>query len=502
MNDTTEKNVNENQTTEADYGAEVAVRREKLKTLCAEGNNPYEQTKFVTTATSADILADAAGYEGKTVSVAGRVLSRRMMGKASFAHILDAKGQIQIYVKIDNVGAEVYDRWKRADVGDIFGVTGTVFTTHKGEVSISVTEMKLLSKSLLPLPEKFHGLKDNDLRYRQRYVDLIANPEVKDCFVVRGKIIKAIRDLLDEKGFVEVETPVLNTIAGGASARPFVTHHNTLDLNMYMRIAPELYLKRLIVGGFDKVYEIGKMFRNEGMDVKHNPEFTMMELYEAYADYHDMMDITEEIYRAAMKAAGKEGKITYQGTEIDMTFPWERLPMLDAIKRYVGIDYDKMTAAEALAAAKAAGVEIDPKKTAWGNIVYATFDQKVEEKLIQPVFITDYPVEESPLTKRSNEDPRLTYRFEFFIFAREMGNAYSELNDPIDQRERFERQVALRNGGDDEAQMMDEDYVTALEYGLPPTGGLGIGIDRMIMLLTDSASIRDVMLFPTMKPKK
>lgn len=502
MNDTTEKNITENQSAEAEYGEQVAVRREKLKNLCAAGENPYEQTKFDCTATSAEILGNVAEYEGKTVSVAGRVLSRRMMGKASFAHVLDAKGQIQIYVKIDNVGAETYEKWKKADVGDIFGVTGTVFVTHKGEVSVSATAMVLLSKSLLPLPEKFHGLKDNDLRYRQRYVDLIANPEVKDCFVVRGKIIKAIRDLLDEKGFVEVETPVLNTIAGGASARPFVTHHNTLDLNMYMRIAPELYLKRLIVGGFDKVYEIGKMFRNEGMDVKHNPEFTMMELYQAYADYHDMMDITEEIYRAAMKAAGKEGKITYQGTEIDMTFPWERLTMLEAIKRYVGIDYDKMTAEEALAAAKTAGVEIDPKKTAWGNIVYATFDQKVEEKLIQPVFITDYPVEESPLTKRSNEDPRLTYRFEFFIFAREMGNAYSELNDPIDQRERFERQVALRDNGDDEAQMMDEDYVTALEYGLPPTGGLGIGIDRMIMLLTDSASIRDVMLFPTMKPKK
>ncbi len=502
MNDTTEKTNTENQVTEAEYGEQVAVRREKLKNLCAVGENPYSQTKFVCTATSADILADVASYEGKTVSIAGRVLSRRMMGKASFAHVLDAKGQIQIYVKIDNVGAEIYDKWKKADVGDIFGITGNVFVTHKGEVSVSATEMTLLSKSLLPLPEKFHGLKDNDLRYRQRYVDLIANPEVKDCFVVRGKIIKAIRDLLDEKGFVEVETPVLNTIPGGANARPFVTHHNTLDLNMYMRIAPELYLKRLIVGGFDKVYEIGKMFRNEGMDVKHNPEFTMMELYQAYVDYHDMMDITEEIYRVALKAAGKEGKITYQGTEIDMSFPWERLPMLEAIKRYVGIDYDKMTAEEALVAAKSAGVEIDPKKTAWGNIVYATFDQKVEEKLIQPVFITDYPVEESPLTKRSNEDPRLTYRFEFFIFAREMGNAYSELNDPIDQRERFERQVALRNNGDDEAQMMDEDYVTALEYGLPPTGGLGIGIDRMIMLLTDSASIRDVMLFPTMKPKK
>lgn len=485
-----------------DYGEQVRIRREKLSALTQEGKNPYEQTKFIVDATSNGILGDFANYENKSVRIAGRILSRRMMGKASFAHLLDSKGKIQIYVKRDNVGEDVYAEWKKADIGDIYGIEGTVFMTHSGEVSVSVTAMTMLSKSLLPLPEKFHGLKDNDLRYRQRYVDLIANPEVKENFVVRSRIIKAIRDLLDSKGFVEVETPVLNTIAGGASARPFITHHNTLDLNMYMRIAPELYLKRLIVGGFDKVYEIGKMFRNEGMDVKHNPEFTMMELYQAYADYNDMMDITEEIYHAALIAAGKGDKITYEGVEIDLTSPWERLTMLDAIKRYVGIDFDKMNDAEALEAAKKAGVEIDDKKTAWGNIVYATFDQKVEEKLIQPVFITDYPIEESPLTKQKTEDPRLTYRFEFFIFAREMGNAYSELNDPIDQKERFLRQVALREKGDDEAQMMDEDFVTALEYGMPPTGGLGIGIDRLIMLLTDSSSIRDVMLFPTMKPKK
>ncbi len=488
--------------TEEEYGEQVRIRREKLASMSQEGKNPYCETKFEVSATSKQIVDDPDEYMEKTVTVAGRVLSRRIMGKASFAHILDAKGKIQIYVKRDNVGEEVYTAWKKADIGDIYGIEGTVFTTHTGEISISVTKMTMLSKSLLPLPEKFHGLKDNDLRYRQRYVDLIVNPEVKDNFVVRSKIIKAIRDLLDSKGFVEVETPVLNTIAGGASARPFITHHNTLDLNMYMRIAPELYLKRLIVGGFDKVYEIGKMFRNEGMDVKHNPEFTMMELYQAYADYNDMMDITEEIYHAALTAAGKGDKITYEGVEIDLTSPWERLTMLDAIKRYVGIDYDKMSAEEALEAAKSAGVEIDDKKTAWGNIVYATFDQKVEEKLIQPVFITDYPIEESPLTKQKNEDPRLTYRFEFFIFAREMGNAYSELNDPLDQKERFLSQVALREKGDDEAQMMDDDFVTALEYGMPPTGGLGIGIDRLIMLLTDSSSIRDVMLFPTMKPKK
>ena len=429
-------------------------------------------------------------------------MSRRMMGKASFAHVLDPSAQIQIYVKIDNVGAEAYDAWKKADIGDIFGITGTVFVTHKGETSISVTELILLSKSLLPLPEKFHGLKDNDLRYRQRYVDLIVNPEVKNNFVVRSRIIKAIRDLLDSKGYLEVETPVLNTIAGGASARPFVTHHNTLDIDMYMRIAPELYLKRLIVGGFDKVYEIGKMFRNEGMDVKHNPEFTMMELYASYQDLNDMMDITEQIFTAARIAAGKPEVITYEGQEINLATPWERLTMLDAIKKYVGIDFDGMSAEEAKAAAEKAGVEIEKNKQAWGNIVYATFDQKVEEKLMGPVFITDYPVEESPLTKRKADDPRMTHRFEFFIFAREMGNAYAELNDPIDQKERFVRQAALRDGGDDEAQMTDDDFVTALEYGLPPTGGLGIGIDRMIMLLTDSSSIRDVMLFPTMKPKK
>lgn len=487
---------------EAEYGEQVRIRREKLKNLVAEGKNPFARTKFERTADSAAITADFAAFEGKRVAIAGRVLSRRMMGKASFAHILDAKGQIQIYVKIDNVGADAYEEWKKADIGDIFGVEGTVFMTHKGEISVSAEKMVLLTKSLLPLPEKWHGLKDNDLRYRQRYVDLIANPSVKDAFVMRSRIIKAIRDLLDSKGFVEVETPVLNTIAGGANARPFITHHNTLDLDMYMRIAPELYLKRLIVGGFDKVYEIGKMFRNEGMDVKHNPEFTMMELYEAYADYNDMMDITEEIYAAALKAAGKGNKITYQGTEIDLSFPWQRLTMLEAIKRYTGVDYDKMTAEEALKAALELGVEIDDKKKAWGNIVYATFDQKVESQLVGPVFITDYPVEESPLTKRKNDDPRLTYRFEFFIYSREMGNAYSELNDPVDQRERFEKQAALRKKGDDEAQMTDDDFVTALEYGLPPTGGLGVGIDRLIMLLTDSASIRDVILFPTMKPKK
>lgn len=488
---------------EEDLGEQMQIRREKLAALKQNGENPYECTSFLRTCNSEDIKSDFAAYEGKEVSVAGRIISRRMMGKASFSHLLDEKGDLQIYVKIDNVGPEAYEKWKKMiDIGDLIGVKGIVFMTHKGEISVSVTEITLLTKALLPLPEKWHGLKDSDLRYRQRYVDLIANPQVKKCFETRSRIISAIRSLLDSKGFIEVETPILNTIPGGASARPFVTHHNTLDIDMYMRIAPELYLKRLIVGGFTKVYELGKMFRNEGMDIKHNPEFTMMELYQAYADYHDMMDITEEIYRAAIDAAGVGNKIVYDGTEIDLAMPWPRLTMLEAIKKYTGVDYDKMDAGQALDAAKKLGVEIDENKKAWGNIVYATFDQLVEEKLIQPVFITDYPVEESPLAKRSKEDPRLTYRFEFFIYAREMGNAYSELNDPIDQKERFERQARLRASGDDEAQMTDDDFVTALEYGLPPTGGLGIGIDRMVMLLTGSSSIRDVMLFPTMKPKK
>ena len=486
---------------EQDLGEQMRIRREKLTALQERGDDPFAKTKFVRDAYSQDIISNFEEYDTKTVTIAGRIMSKRVMGKASFAHILDSKGKIQIYVKVDNLGVDEYADFKKLDIGDIVGVKGFVFMTHKGEVSVTATEIVLLSKSLLPLPEKWHGLKDNDLRYRQRYVDLIVNPEVKEKFMVRAKIIRAIRELLDSKGFVEVETPILNTIVGGANARPFITHHNTLDIDMYMRIAPELYLKRLIVGGFDKVYEIGRMFRNEGMDIKHNPEFTMMELYSAFDDYHDMMDITEEIFTAALTATGKGNKISYQGVEIDLTTPWERLTMLQAINKYVGVDYDKMSAEEAKKVAEEKGVELGDK-TSWGEIVYETFDQLVESQLIQPVFICDYPVEVSPLTKRSNEDPRMTYRFEFFMFAREMGNAYSELNDPIDQKARFMRQVALRDNGDDEAQMMDEDYVNALEYGLAPTGGHGIGIDRMVMLLTDSSSIRDVLLFPTMKPIK
>ena len=494
---------NNNNAPELDLGEQMRVRREKLAQLKESGSNPYEKTKWERTTDSDEIKENFASFDGKEVSVAGRIISRRIMGKASFAHILDEKGEMQIYVKIDNVGAESYEAWKKTtDIGDIVGVEGTVFMTHKGEISVSVTKLVLLSKALLPLPEKWHGLKDNDLRYRQRYVDLIANPQVKKCFETRSKIISAIRALLDSKGFIEVETPMLNTIPGGASARPFVTHHNTLDIDMYMRIAPELYLKRLIVGGFSKVYELGKMFRNEGMDIKHNPEFTMMELYQAYADYHDMMDITEEIYQAAIKAAGVGNQIEYEGVQIDLTSPWERLTMLNAIKKYVGVDYDKMSVEEAFAAAKSVGVEIDESKKTWGNIVYETFDQLVESKLIQPVFITDYPVEVSPLAKKKQSDPRLTERFEFFICASEGGNAFSELNDPIDQRSRFEQQMLAKAKGDEEAQPYDEDFCNALEYGMPPTGGLGIGIDRMVMFLTDSASIRDVLLFPTMRPLK
>lgn len=487
--------------TEENYNEIVKVRREKLKNLVDAGKNPFEKVRFERTAYSADVVNNFSEFDGKSVRLAGRLLSKRVMGKASFAHLLDGKGKIQLYVSINDLGEEQYAEFKKSDIGDIFGIEGEVFMTHKGEVSVKAKAVELLSKSLLPLPEKFHGLKDNDLRYRQRYVDLIVNPEVKEVFESRGKIISAIRRCLDERGFTEVETPILNTIAGGASARPFITHHNTLDLDMYMRIAPELYLKRLIVGGFDRVYEIGRMFRNEGMDIKHNPEFTMMELYQSYADYNDMMDLTESIFAAAAKAVGKNGVINYQGTDINLADRWERLTMIQAVKKYTGLDFDKLTDKTAADAAKKAGVQIDPKKSSWGHALYETFDQLVESQLIQPVFITDYPVEVSPLAKRIPSDPRLTYRFEFFIYAREMGNAYSELNDPIDQKERFNAQMAMRAGGDEEAQQNDDDFVTSLEYGMPPTGGLGIGIDRMIMLLCDCASIRDVILFPTMKPR-
>jgi lysyl-tRNA synthetase class 2 len=439
--------------------------------------------------------------EGKDVTIAGRLMAKRIMGKASFCHVQDGDGRIQSYVSINELGEDSYKHFKEDDIGDIIGITGFVFKTKTGEISIHAKEVTLLSKSLRPLPEKFHGLKDTDLRYRQRYVDLIMNPEVKDTFLKRVQILQEVKNILNEKGYLEVETPILNTIAGGATARPFITHHNTLDIDMYLRIANELYLKRLIVGGFDKVYEMGRMFRNEGMDIKHNPEFTNIELYSAYEDYNDMMNITEEIIsRVALKVLGTT-KITYQGTEIDLTPSWKRISMIDAITEVTGVDFNKIeTDEEAKKAAEELHVELDELKLTRGEIINQVFEAKVEETLIQPTFIYDYPVEVSPLTKRKPSDPRLTERFEVFIGAREYGNAYSELNDPIDQYERFKKQVEAREAGDEEANMMDEDFINALEYGMPPTGGLGIGIDRLVMLLTDSASIRDVLLFPTMKP--
>ncbi|MBR2029744.1 MAG: lysine--tRNA ligase [Clostridia bacterium] len=490
---------------EQDFTEVVRVRREKLSNLVQNGKNPYEITKFDIDSNSKKVADefDENLPEGQVqmVKIAGRIISRRIMGKASFCHILDNEGTIQIYVRKDMIGEEAYADFKAWDIGDIVGLEGEVFRTHMGEISVKAHNITLLSKSLLPLPEKFHGLRDNDLRYRQRYVDLIANPEVKQTFVLRSKIIRCLREFLDNRGFIEVETPVLNTIAGGASARPFVTHHNTLDIDMYMRIAPELYLKRLIVGGFEKVYEVGRLFRNEGMDTRHNPEFTTVELYQAYVDFEEMMNISQELFcYIADKVIGSR-QIPYGDVVVDLD-NWTRLSMIEAVKKYTGVDFSNMNDEEAVAAAKQLGCPCDDNKQTWGYALYEVFDQKVEEHLVQPTFIYDYPVEVSPLAKKSVKDPRLTERFEFFITNREMGNAFSELNDPIDQKERFMAQVAQREGGDDEAQMMDEDFVTALEYGMPPTGGLGIGIDRLVMLFTNQASIRDVLLFPTMKPIK
>ena len=491
----------ENNVPEIDVTEAAAVRRMKLDELVAANKDPFEITKFDVTAKAADVLADYAKFEGKEISVAGRMISRRIMGKASFAHILDCGTRLQVYFRRDDVGEEEYAEFKKWDIGDVLGLTGEVFVTHTGEISVKVKKAVLLAKSLLPLPEKYHGLQDTDLRYRQRYVDLIANPEVMDTFKKRSKIISCIRNYMESIGFIEVETPVLNSIPGGANARPFITHHNALDIDMYMRIATELYLKRLIVGGFDKAFEIGRIFRNEGMDVKHNPEFTTIELYQAYADYNDMMDITEGLFRyCAHEVLGTED-VTFQGTVLHFGEKWPRMTMVDAVKTYTGIDFDNGELKDLIAQAKKIGVEIKDDES-WGKALYEVFDQKVEEKLIQPIFIIDYPVEVSPLAKRKPSDKRLTERFECFMMASEMGNAFSELNDPIDQRGRFEQQARERAKGDDEAQFMDEDFVTALEYGMPPTGGLGIGIDRMVMILTDNYSIRDVLLFPTMKPKK
>ena len=493
---------NANQTPELSVGDQIKVRREKLAQLQAEGHDPFQLTKFVCTSNAEEIKAHFDEMEGKPVSIAGRMMSKRGMGKVSFCDLQDKTGRIQLYARKDEMDEEDYNRFKKYDIGDIVGIDGEVFRTQRGEMSVRAKKITLLSKSLLPLPEKFHGLTDKETRYRQRYVDLIVNPEVKRNFIIRSQFIKHLRDYLDNMGYIEVETPVLNTIAGGAAARPFITHHNTLDIDMYMRIATELPLKRLIVGGMDRVYEVGRIFRNEGMDPKHNPEFTTVELYQAYADFHDMMDIAEGVYTTfAQKYLGSY-ELEWMGEKINLAPGWPRLTMVEAVKQFVGVDFGAITDdAEAVAAANAVGVELaDAAEKTWGNALYACFDQKVEDHLVQPTFITMYPVEVSPLTKRSPVDPRLTERFEFFICRSEMGNAYSELNDPIDQRERFMKQVEQRERGDDETEMLDEDFLTALEYGMPPTGGMGMGIDRAVMLFTGADSIRDVILFPTMKP--
>ena len=487
---------------ELSVSEQAQIRRDKLTALQAEGRDPFVETKFDFDTTSAEIKDHYETFEGKTVRLAGRLMSKRGMGKVSFCDLQDTAGRIQLFVKIDELGEEEFAYFKKYDIGDIVGVCGEVFKTKTEEISVRAKEVKLLSKSLLPLPEKFHGLTDKEIRFRQRYVDLMVNPEVKRNFVVRSQFIKFMRNYLDNMGYIEVETPVLNTIAGGASARPFITHHNTLDIDMFMRIATELPLKRLIIGGMDRVYEIGRIFRNEGMDPKHNPEFTSVELYQAYADFHDMMDIAEGIISGAAKEILGTYEVEWMGQKLDLTPGWRRMTMVEAVREYVGIDFDAISDdAEAVAAAKAKGVELaDAAEKTWGNALYACFDQKVEEHLIQPTFITMYPVEVSPLTKRSPLDSRLTERFEVFMCHSEMGNAYSELNDPIDQRARFMKQVEQRERGDDETEMLDEDFLNAMEYGMPPTGGMGIGIDRCVMMLTNSDSIREVILFPTMKP--
>ncbi len=496
----TEVNEAVNETTEQDLGEVLRIRRAKLKELVDAGQDPFQKVKFDFDAYSADIKENFETYENKDVAIAGRIMSRRDMGKANFIDVADGKGRIQCYIKIDDVTPEVFEQYKKWDIGDIVGIHGFVFRTRRGEISVHVKKIELLSKSLLPLPEKFHGLTNTDLRYRQRYVDLIVNPEVKNTFIKRSQILKEIRNYLDNKGFLEVDTPILTPFEIGASARPFVTHHNTLDMDMYLRIETELYLKRLIVGGMDRVYEVGRIFRNEGMDTKHNPEFTTIELYQAYTDYKGMMDLVEELYKLLAEKICGTLDITYQGTEIHMG-QWERLTMVEAVKKYSGCDYyDWKTDADARECAKKMHVEV-PADATKGTVLAELFDAYVEEKLIQPTFIYDYPVENSPLAKRKASEPAFTERFEYFINATEYGNAFSELNDPIDQKERFERQVAIKRAEDpNTTAQVDYDYVTALEYGLAPTGGLGFGIDRLVMLLTDSASIRDVLLFPTMKP--
>ena len=490
-----------NEMTEAELSELLQIRRDKLKALQDAGQDPFRKVRYDQQFYSTDITSNYESFEDKTVSVAGRMMSKRIMGKASFAHILDYKGDIQIYVKRDDIGEESYAQFKTFDIGDIIGVVGRVFKTRTGEISIHAEKVELLSKSLRPLPEKFHGLKDPELRYRQRFVDLIVNPEVRDTFVKRSIIISEMRSWLNNKGFIEVETPVLNTTASGASARPFITHHNTLDIDMYMRIATELHLKMCIVGGLERVYEIGRIFRNEGMDATHNPEFTTIELYQAYTDYKGMMELAEGVIDHCCKAVnGGRTKITYQGSEIDLTAPFKRVTMNDAVREKTGVDFMSLTDEQARAEAKRLGVEVEDKTATAGKILPMVFDAFVEDTLIQPTFVIDYPVEISPLSKRKPDDPRLTERFELFIAGHEYANAFSELNDPIDQRGRFIQQAMERAKGDDEAMMIDETFCTALEYGMPPTGGIGLGIDRLVMLLTDSPTIRDVLLFPTMKP--
>ncbi len=487
--------------TEEQLSELLQIRRDKLSALQAAGADPFEITSFEVTAHNADIRADFDQMEGKTRPIARRMMSRRIMGKASFMDIQDKSGRLQVYVRRDDVGEDVYAGFKKWDIGDIVGLEGFVFRTQKGEISVHAQQITLLAKSLLPLPEKFHGLTDRELRYRQRYVDLIMNPDSRRNFEIRSRFIQYLRRFLDNRGYMEVETPVLNTIPGGAAARPFITHHNTLDIDMYMRIATELHLKRLIVGGLERVYEVGRIFRNEGMDTKHNPEFTTVELYEAYTDFNGMMDLFEELLSGAAKEILGTYDVTWQGENISLAPGFTRMTMAEAVKTHLGVDFMAIDDDEkAVAAAKAAGVDMDGVEPTWGQALYQCFDQKVEEKLIQPTFITMHPVDVSPLAKRSPKDHRLTERFELFICRSEMGNAFSELNDPIDQKERFLKQVALREAGDEEANMMDDDFVTALEYGMPPTGGLGIGIDRCVMLLSGADSIRDVILFPTMKP--
>ena len=480
----------------------LQIRRDKLEELRRAGKDPFTETRYDVTHHSSKVKEHFEELEGQTVRLAGRLMSKRGMGKAVFSDLQDSAGRIQLYIRIDDVGEQALAAFKKYDIGDIVGVEGEVFRTKRGEISIKVKTITLLAKSLLPLPEKFHGLTDVETRCRQRYVDLIVNPEVRRTFEIRSKFIKHVRDFLDKRGYMEVETPVLNTISGGATARPFITHHNTLDIDMYMRIATELHLKRLVVGGLERVYEIGRIFRNEGMDTKHNPEFTSVELYQAYADFNDMMDLFEALLSSAAQKILGTYQLEWQGKQLDLTPGWPRMTMAEAVKQYTGLDFMAVSDdAQAVAMAKSVGVELPETAPAtWGNALYEVFDKKVEEHLVQPTFITMHPVDVSPLAKRSVKDPRLTERFELFICCNEMGNAFSELNDPIDQKQRFQKQVELREGGDEEAGMMDEDYITALEYGLPPTGGLGIGIDRCVMMLTNNDSIREVLLFPTMRP--